>query len=255
MKAIITAAGLGTRSGLNGIIRKELLNVYDFRDGSLVLRPMIDVLIHKLQESGIKEIAVVIDPKDLFSRNYLKSAYPSVSTFFQREKRGFGNAVLCGKDFVDQGGVIVAAGDGMIINFESVVPHIQNSLKEKIWTLFVMKVEEPSRYGVAVLEGDSSPYRVIDVLEKPKKPPSDYALCAFYYLPSEIFNFIPATKEKAELTEAIGSAIRSGIKFAAVEIPKESWVSVGVADDYRLVLESTYQYSMKISGNNSKSKA
>jgi dTDP-glucose pyrophosphorylase len=46
MKAIITAAGFRSRSGLNGVMRKELLSIDDYRDGSIVLRPIIDVLIY-----------------------------------------------------------------------------------------------------------------------------------------------------------------------------------------------------------------
>ena len=36
MKAVVTAAGLGTRSGLDGKFRKEMLPLYDMREGKLV---------------------------------------------------------------------------------------------------------------------------------------------------------------------------------------------------------------------------
>ena len=86
---------------------------------------------------------------------------------------------------------------------------------------------------------------VSEVVEKPENPPSDYALCAMYYLPSAVFDFISYKEGKAELTDAISSAIKSGVKFAAVEIPRSSWVSVGLAEDYRLVLEATYRHAKK----------
>jgi glucose-1-phosphate thymidylyltransferase len=245
MKAIITAAGLGARSGLNGIIRKELLNIYDYRNGALVLRPIIDVLIRKLNELGIKEIAVVLDPNDIFAKNYLQNAYPSVSLFYQKERNGFGDAVISARDFVGDEGFVVAAGDGLILDFRGAGKALLDSAKEGRWTLFVMRVKEPRRYGVAVLDRQRLPYRVMGVVEKPTDPPSDYALCAFYYLHPQIFNYIDYKDGKAELTDAIGNAIKSGIEFSAVEIAREYWISVGNAEDYRTVLKTTYNYSAK----------
>jgi dTDP-glucose pyrophosphorylase len=67
MKAIITAAGFRTRSGLNGVMRKELLSIYDYGDGSIVLRPIIDVLIYNPGQTGVKDIAVILDRKDAIS--------------------------------------------------------------------------------------------------------------------------------------------------------------------------------------------
>jgi len=67
MKAIITAAGFRSRSGLNGVMRKELLSIDDYRDGSIVLRPIIDVLIYNPGQTGVKDIAVILDRKDAIS--------------------------------------------------------------------------------------------------------------------------------------------------------------------------------------------
>ncbi len=254
MKAIITAAGLGKRSGLNGLIRKELLNVYDFRDGALQLRPILDVLISKFLRFGIREVAVVLDPTDIISQDYIKRIFPFVTVYFQKEKNGFGDALLAARTFIKNEGFILAAGDGMILDLENLKVHLEESIKKGMWTVFVMKVDDPRRYGVAVFEERNGIKEVVKVVEKPEKPPSSYALCALYHLPPQIFDFISYRDGKAELTDAIARCIDSGIMFRAVEVHGSSWVSVGVADDYRLVLESTYQHSMKISGNNSKSK-
>lgn len=245
MKAIITAAGEGTRSGLNGNIRKELLSIYDYRNGTILLRPIIDVLILRFLEADINEIAAVLDPGDIITKNYLKNTYPSVKLFFQKERKGFGDAVLSARDFIDDGGFVVAAGDGLILDFNIIKQVLFDSEKEKRWTLFVMKVDNPKKYGVALLDLQKSPFDVLDVLEKPQEPPSNFALCALYYFPPEIFQFIRNRQGNAELTDAIGDAIRSGIKFSAVEIPKDLWISVGTADDYRLVINETYKFATR----------
>ncbi|MGC8562467.1 MAG: nucleotidyltransferase family protein [Thermoplasmata archaeon] len=255
MKAIITAAGLGKRSGLNGLIRKELLNVYDFRDGALQLRPILDVLISKFLKFGIREIAVVLDPADIISQDYIKRIFPFVTLYFQKEKNGFGDALLSARNFIKNEGFILAAGDGMILDLEELKEPLDESIRKGIWTLFVMKVDDPRRYGVAVLKERNGINEVTMVVEKPDKPPSNFALCALYHLPPQIFDFITYKDGKAELTDAIARCIDSGIIFRAVEVQNSSWVSVGVAEDYRRVLESTYHYAMKLSKMDSKSKA
>lgn len=245
MKAIITAAGLGKRSGLNGLIRKELLNVYDVREGNLQLRPILDVLISKFTRMGVGEIAVVLDPSDILSQDYLKRIFPSVRIFYQKEKNGFGDAVLCARDFIEDEGFILAAGDGMILDLEDVEERLRMSERDRRWRLFVMRVENPRRYGVAVLRNGNDLEDVTEVVEKPETPPSNFALCALYYLPPQIFDFITYRDGKAELTDAIAGAIRSGLKFGAVEVQRSSWVSVGLAENYRHVLEATYQHCIK----------
>ncbi len=245
MKAILTAAGLGKRSGLNGLMRKELLNVYDYRENNLILRPILDVLITKLIGIDITEIAVVLDPSDTISRDYLKRTFPSLNIFYQNGKNGFGDAVLAAKEFVSDEGFLLAAGDGMVLDIERLENDLKSSEREKKWTLFVMEVEDPRRYGVAVVRNGNDLSEVTGVVEKPEIPPSNLALCALYYLPPEIFNFISYRDGKAELTDAIAGAIRAGIRFGAIKIPRTSWVSVGVAEEYRSVLEATYHYSLE----------
>lgn len=242
MKAIITAAGLGTRSGLNGVLRKELLNIYDRRQGNLLLRPIIDVLINRLKNAGVSEIAVVLDPNDKITRNYLEATYSQIEFFFQKEKKGFGDAVLCARDFIREEGFIVAAGDGLILDFDQVRSTLSESERHKRWMLFVMKVDNPKKYGIAVIDRQVTPFKVTKVIEKPEVPLSNLALCAFYYLPPEIFEHFTYKDGSAELTNAIGETIESGITFYASEIPRKDWVSVGVADNYRHVLNDTYKF-------------
>jgi len=59
VKGIITAAGKGMRSGLDGKFRKEMLPMYDIRNGKLILRPIIDLIIYRMMENNINDIAVV----------------------------------------------------------------------------------------------------------------------------------------------------------------------------------------------------
>jgi dTDP-glucose pyrophosphorylase len=71
---------------------------------------------------------------------------------------------------------MVAAGD-TVLPSNSFIGDMASMGSEMV--LIVKKVEDPRRYGVAVLQGD----RVVRVVEKPRDPPSSYAILPFYRFP------------------------------------------------------------------------
>ena len=244
MKAVITAAGLGTRSGLDGKIRKEMLPVYDIRNGRIVLRPIIDVIINNLVLAGLEEIAVVLDPQDLFTRNYIESNFPEAQILFQNEKRGYGHAVLTAKDFVGKGSFILNAGDGIVIN-----PEVTNAIiygRGNGNYLTLMQVEDPERYGTAMYETNGDSLIIRSVVEKAKNPPSNYALCAFYRLNSDLFTYLEKDlSANVELTPAINSSILNGTETRGILVSRKDWQSVSRAESYVEVLKATLDYCKK----------
>lgn len=238
MKGVITAAGLGTRSGLDGKMRKEMLPVYDIRDGKLVLRPIIDVIITNMLSSGISEIAVILDAADRWTREYLETEFPAVEILYQKEKRGFGHAVLMAKDFVGKESFVLNAGDGIVLN-EKTVPELLKWDGTGIF-LTLMHVDDPRRYGTAEILEQNGEIEVIGVVEKAPNPPSNLALCALYRLPSEVFAYLSGVRgTNIELTPAINSLIKDGVPTKAIVIDRKEWISVGRAESYVNVLDST----------------
>lgn len=237
MKGVITAAGLGRRSGLDGKMRKEMLPVYDLRGGKLVLRPIIDVIISGLHGHGIEEVAVVLDPSDRWTREYINSEFPEVEVLFQEEKRGFGHAVLMARDFVGSHDFVLNAGDGLILNRDAM--KALTSAKSGIH-LVLMRVDDPRRYGTAAISDEIGVIKVNGVVEKSENPPSHLALCAVYRLPGKIFSRLDGDgSANVELTPAIDSLIRAGEPAVATIIERKKWVSVGKAESYVDVLKET----------------
>lgn len=244
MKGVITAAGLGTRSGLDGKMRKEMLPVYDRRDGRLVLRPIIDVLLTGYRNNGIRKSAVVLDPSDRWTREYIEVEFPDVEILYQEKKQGFGHAVMMARDFVGDDSFILNAGDGMVLE--------KNVLKEMVsWDstcvfLTLMTVPNPERYGTAEIQIEDGNPAVKGLVEKSPNSPSNFALCALYRLPHTIFDNLSGRSGKnIELTPAIDALIRSGVETKATVIDRKDWVSVGRAEGYIDVLKSTLEKSKK----------
>ncbi len=232
MKGVITAAGLGTRSGLDGRLRKEMLPVYLKIDGRIVLRPMIEYIWLRMKSLGIEEVCTVLNPNDTLTISYVKENMPDVAILHQVDQRGFGDAVLKAAEFVGESAFLLNAGDGVILRKELIEDGIRLYTKSVSQVLYLMQVENPSRYGVAQLSGDEE-HSVVAVEEKPRKPKSNLALCATYILKPEIFGFLDdIDDEKVELTPAIASCISTGIRTLSIEIKRTDWISFGTAEEY-----------------------
>lgn len=237
MKGLITAAGLGTRSGLDGKLRKEMLPVYDSRDNRLVLRPIIDVIITEFTRNGINDTAVVLDPSDKWTREYLETNFPDVTLLFQEEKRGYGHAVLMARDFIGSEDFILNAGDGLVLR-ESILKKMV-SLKERCIHLALIPVPNPENYGCPEIRIENGRSIITGVVEKSKNPPSKYALCALYRLPPEIFDEIDPNSGDTELTPAIDRVIKKGMHTNGEFLERKEWISVGKAESYVDVLKAT----------------
>ncbi len=239
MKGLITAAGKGTRSGLDGKFRKEMLPMYDIRQGKIVLRPIIDLIINRMIENRIEKIAVVLNPEDSITKTYLAREFPQIELMFQEQPLGYGHAVSIARDFIGRDNFILNAGDGVILNREIYSKMIKDASSGNINVLTGFKTERPQSYGNVEF---SSKGTVIGVTEKPEHPKSDIALCASYVLESEIFTCFDEMSVLNELTPAINELIAMNKEFRFHLIPADEWISVGVAEKYSGTLQRTLEF-------------
>ncbi|PYB67968.1 dTDP-glucose pyrophosphorylase [Thermoplasma sp. Kam2015] len=236
MKGLITAAGLGKRSMASKYYRKELFSVYDFRDGSVVIRPILDAVIYRMKYIGVNEIYIVLDQEDGVTKKFIEDSYPELQIIIQKERRGYGYAVYLAREYMDSP-FILNAGDGMIID-----PDLEKDILKRYRfgnILVSFRVEDPTKYGVVKMEEDA----VVGVVEKPKVPPSNMALAALYILDPSVFNFIDTETTDSELTPAIDAMIRKGVKTDLYEITKDQWISVGQVLKYVDVVNRTYKFA------------
>ena len=132
-KAVIPAAGFGTRMyPATKALKKELLPIVD-RDGRA--KPIILAIIEEAISAGIEEVGIVVQQSDrdlfhdllksppkpellskLSAENQAYSEYLSglgdrITILIQTEQEGFGHAVYCTRDWVDNQPFLLLLGD------------------------------------------------------------------------------------------------------------------------------------------------
>ena len=246
MKGLITAAGLGTRSGLDGRLRKELLPIYLKIEGRVVLRPLIDAIYSRIRSLGIEEIGIVIGKSDIMTRAFIEENIPDASIIYQDSPDGFGDAVRKASEFIEDEPFILNAGDGMIMDIRHIKAGMDLFNQNGSQILYLMHVDNPQRYGIAEVI-DAIGYtknikKVRSLEEKPASPKSNLALCACYILsPWVISNLLESAVKPLELTPSINASIAAGRNAMGIEIGREEWISVGYSHDYLQVLKRTYE--------------
>ena len=174
-KGIILAGGSGTRLyPITLGVSKQLLPIYD--------KPMIYYPLSVLMLAGIKDIAVITTAEDQeqFQRLMGDGSRWGVRLewIIQPSPDGLAQAYLLAADFLDGAPSAMVLGDNIF--FGHALPKILKIADQKKQgaTVFGYRVADPERYGVLDFEGN----KVQGIVEKPKIPPSNYAVTGLYFL-------------------------------------------------------------------------
>ncbi len=200
MKGIILHGGHGTRlRPLTHTGPKQLIPVAN--------KPISQYALENLRDSGITDIAIVVG--DVYPEK-VKGHYGDGSKFgvkityvHQDHPRGIAHAVgLCEK-FVSGGSFVVYLGDNLL---KGGISKFVESFERANFNAMVLlcEVKNPEQFGVAKFDSSG---KLIQLIEKPKQPPSNHALTGIYFFRPVIFNMIgrlkPSRRGELEITEAI----------------------------------------------------
>jgi len=227
MKGIILHGGSGTRlRPLTHTGPKQLIPVAN--------KPISQYVLEDLIEAGIKEIAILLG--DIYPEK-VKEYYGNGSAFgaeltyiYQREPKGIAQAISLCEKFVNNKPFIVYLGDNLLKGgIKENAENFKNSNYDAM--ILLCEVENPQRFGVARFNENG---KLIGLVEKPKQPPSNYALTGIYFLKPIIFDMIQELKlswrGELEITEAIQLLLdnRCNVGYRFV---KGWWKDTGTPED------------------------
>ncbi|WP_027482700.1 glucose-1-phosphate thymidylyltransferase [Deinococcus pimensis] len=234
MKAIIPAAGLGTRL-------RPLTYTQPKPALKLAGRPIVQHAIDHLVAAGIRDIGIVVS--DLTSdaiRAAVDGQKEARLTFInQPQMLGLGNAVKVAREWVAGDDFCVYLGDNL---FQQGVKAYVDMFRERgaDALLALVEVDDPTSFGVAELDGD----RIVRLVEKPKVPPSNLAVAGVYCFRNVIFDVLetlaPSARGEYEITDAIQALIDGGHTVLGRRVQgwwKDTGRPFDLIDANRLLLE------------------
>ncbi len=197
-------------------------------------KPVSQYALEDLISAGIRDIAIVLGETfpELVREYYGDGSKfgARITYIYQGLPKGIAHAVGLCKDFVGNDKFVVYLGDNILQNGikEFITEFINNDYDAMI---LLKEVEDPTRFGVAEFSKDG---RIIRLVEKPKVPPSKYALIGVYFLTPEIFRMIeqlkPSWRGEYEITDALQMLIEGNYKVG-YKIVSGWWFDTGKKDD------------------------
>jgi len=224
-KGIILAGGSGTRLfPSTKSISKQLLPVYD--------KPMVYYPLDILLQANINEI-LLISSKDHIHlyENLLGNGNAlgiSIKYKIQDKPNGLAEAFIIGEDFIGDDSVALILGDNIFYG-KNLGRKIDECWKKNNGaTIFGYSVANPNRFGV--IEFDSS-NNVVNIVEKPKKTVSNYAVTGLYIYNNEVINVAknikPSSRGELEITDVNNAYIQKK-KMNVTILDKEfTWLDTG----------------------------
>ncbi|MEN9561302.1 MAG: glucose-phosphate thymidylyltransferase, glucose-phosphate thymidylyltransferase [Candidatus Parcubacteria bacterium] len=227
MKGIILAGGSGTRlQPLTFATNKHLLPVYD--------KPVVYYAVEKLVNAGVTKIMLVTNPHHVDSfvkllgsgQRFVPKESPAkqiqIVYGIQNEPNGIAYGLYIAKDYVGSEDCVLYLGDNIFMDdISSAIRNFKGGA-----TVFLKKVSDPHRFGIAQLGKDS---QVISIEEKPKRPKSNYAVTGLYIYDNTAFDkFLKqpiSPRGEYEITDLNNAYVAEGTLRA--HILKKQWYDIG----------------------------
>ena len=196
MKGIILSGGSGSRLyPLTLATSKQLLSVYD--------KPMIYYPLCTLMRANIKDILLITTRK---IKNFQKLLGNGSNGEFrlvinQDKPNGIAEAFIIGKDFIGKDHVALILGDNIFNGIDFSNEEIQQFENQNGAKVFVYEVPDPERYGVAEIKNGN----IISIVEKPKKPKSNFAITGLYFYDNNVIKYAlslkPSKRNELEISD------------------------------------------------------
>ena len=175
--------------------------------------PMIEFPLRVLKKCGIEDILLISGGEHVGDfAEYLGDGSEfevSLTYRIQKEAAGIAHALLQAEKFFSGTPVVAILGDNVFDdkNFSKLdaAGFTDNA------QILLKKVSDPRRFGVAKF---GSKQKLIGIVEKPVRPPSEYAVTGFYRYPADVFDIIrklkPSKRGELEISDVNNFYIRSG---------------------------------------------
>lgn len=230
MKAVVMAGGFGSRiQPLTNAVPKPMLPI--------VNRPMMEHIILKLKDVGIKEFVILLYFKPEVIKEYFKDGKDfgiKITYVLPDDDYGTAGAVKCAQKYLKDDNFIIVSGDLVTdFDFQKIID-FHKEKKAKL-SITLTPVDNPLQFGVVITNKEN---RIEKFLEKPSwgEVFSDTINTGIYILEPEILSYIPEEKNFDFSKDLFPKLMDSGVELWGATV-NGYWRDVGNPQSYRDVYE------------------
>lgn len=226
MKAMILAAGLGTRlRPLTYTVPKPML--------PLAGRPCMEHIIRLLKKHGVNDVMVNVHYLPEQIMEYFKNGSKfgmNIEYSLEKELLGTAGGLKKVQDFFKDSPILIISGDGLTdINLREFY-HFHKK-KGTIASLALKKVGDPQQYGVVKLRNNQC-IEIFQEKPRPEEAISNLANTGIYLFQPDIFDHIPQNTFYDFGKQVFPELIGKNIPLAGFEM-NGYWCDIGDLEIYR----------------------
>lgn len=227
-RGIILAGGKGSRLyPLTHAVSKQLMPIYD--------KPLIYYPLSVLMMANIREIMIITNPGDVEGFRALLGDGSKwgleLHYAVQAAPEGIAQALLIARDFLDGQASALILGDNIYYGDGLGGLMSSASARPDGATVFAYWVDDPERYGIVDFDAE---WRPTQLVEKPKKTRSNYAVTGLYFYDGDAPDIAaalkPSPRGELEITDLNAEYLKRGKLHVERFGRGYAWLDAGTHD-------------------------
>ena len=223
VKAILVAGGHGSRLyPFTHYTQKTLLPLFN--------RPVIDYALGTIRRAGIKDITIISNQLIGQIAKHIGSGLPGERIHYVLEEKpeGVAKALSIARPHNEDCRLMIYFSDNITtLELKEYVDEFRNVESNPGCILLAREEDSPEAFGVAKLNDSGE---IIDIIEKPKNPPSNLAIGGIYLFDERFWQFLDMCLSQNKNSLSISDINRIYIQEGSVKllnIGQDTWVDCG----------------------------